>query len=171
MTTAARSPTASPASNCALGGQPKFSLWEGGIRVPSCVRWKGHVPEGVTRDEPVISLDIFPTLLAAAGLWPAPPDKRFDGVNLLPLLLGRPTPDLAGRRLFWRSGRDWAIREGKWKLVQPESGEPTQLFDLSADIGETRDLSQEHPRVVRRLKEAWDAWDRTNLPTPMPSDE
>lgn len=150
------------ANNAPLGGV-KASLWEGGIRVPSFVYWKGRVSAGVDFAIPVTSLDIFPTVTAAAGLS-APAGKQLDGVNLLPSLTGTPDEKLRNRQLFWRAGANWAIREGDWKLVKPERGEEVQLFNLAADIAETRDLSKEHPEVVERLAAAWKAWDRDNLP-------
>lgn len=66
----------------------KGQVWEGGIRVPFLARWKGRLPAGTVYDEPVISLDIAPTVLAAAG-DPVPADARFDGVDLLPYLTGK----------------------------------------------------------------------------------
>ncbi|MFO0899153.1 MAG: sulfatase-like hydrolase/transferase [Pirellulales bacterium] len=142
------------ANNAPLSGT-KFSLWEGGIRVPSFVTWPGHLPAGRDFETPVISLDIFPTLLAAARV-DAPTSKQLDGVNLLPAL--------EGGSLFWRLNQTWAIREGHWKLTLPERGESIQLFDLAADPAEEHDLAAQQPAVVERLTQAWTRWNAQNLP-------
>ncbi len=150
------------ANNTPLSGA-KFSLWEGGIRVPSFVSWKGRLAAGKTIDAPVISLDIFPTLVAAAGLQ-APEGKNLEGVSLLSVLEGGTSEAIQSRPLFWRNNQFWAIREQQWKLTLPERGENVQLFDLSTDVAEDRDLSAEHPEIVERLKATWDRWNKQNLP-------
>ncbi len=144
--------------NGPLRGQ-KGELYEGGIRVPFVVRWPDRLPAGATCDLPVSSLDVFATALAAAGV-PMPTDRRYDGVNLLPYLSGE-KPGAPHERLFWRmgGGKAHAVREGSWKLVRLQD-KPAQLFDLAADVGETRDLAGEKADVAARLGEALDAWDR-----------
>jgi arylsulfatase A-like enzyme len=138
----------------------KGLMWEGGIRVPFVMAWKGTLPAGQVFEHPVISLDIAATALAAADTAPLAGTK-LDGVNLLPFLKGdnKAAPH---ERLFWRyADRNlFAVREGNWKLVQSHT--PTaQLFDLSADISERKDLSSQHPEIVQRLQTAWDAWNAT----------
>lgn len=150
------------ADNTPLSGA-KFSLWEGGIRVPSFVRWKGTLPAGKTFEAPVSSLDIFPMLLAATGLA-TPAGKEFEGVNLLPALRSGKSDTLPERTLYWRMNGFWAVRAGNRKLVLPERGESVRLFDLERDAAETVDLSEREPEVVRRLTDAWKAWDAKNLP-------
>lgn len=141
----------------------KGLVWEGGIRVPFVMAWKGTLPAGEVYDPPVISLDIAATALAAAGTPPLA-GTTLDGVNLIPFLTGE-AKGVPHDRLFWRyADRSlFAVREGDWKLVQCKT--PTaQLFDLASDIGETTDLSAEHPDVVERLKTAWDEWNATLRP-------
>jgi arylsulfatase A-like enzyme len=151
------------ASNGPLGGA-KFSLWEGGVRVPSLVTWKGAIPAKKVIDAPVSSLDIYPTVLAAARM-DGPKGQTLDGMNLLPVLQGKaPMADLERRTLYWRFNPLWAIRSEKWKLTFPEHGEKLQLFDLSKDLGENNDLSAEHPKIVARLTADWRAWNEKNLP-------
>ena len=138
----------------------KGLMWEGGIRVPLVMAWRGTLPAGQVFDHPVINLDIAATALAAADTAPLA-SKQLDGVNLLPFLKGD-NKTAPHERLFWRyADRNlFAVREGNWKLVQSHT--PTaQLFDLSADISERKDLSSQHPEIVQRLQTAWDAWNAT----------
>jgi len=133
-------------TNHPLNGE-KCTYFEGGIRVPYVLRWTGRVPAGVTYRQPVVSRDIIPTFLAKQG--------GFDGANLLPYLNGR--PGAPHEALSWRAGNGRAIRKGKWKLL--EFGESySRLFDLDADIGEKRDLSAQHPTVVRDLRAQTKQW-------------
>jgi arylsulfatase A-like enzyme len=134
----------------------KGQVWEGGIREPFLIQWKGRLPAGKLYDPPVISLDILPTAAAAAGVK-LPDDARLDGVNLLPFLTGhsdRPPHEM----LFWRFGKQSAIRQGNWKLVKLPS-QHEQLFDLAADIGERHDLAAQNPDVVKQLDAALRKWD------------
>jgi arylsulfatase A-like enzyme len=133
----------------------KSTYWEGGIRVPFCVRWPEKLPAGDVYREPVISLDIVPTAVAAAGAT-LPDDRRIDGVNLVPYLTGeRTTPP--HEILFWRMFDRQAVRKGDWKLVRMEGG-VEELFNLAEDLGETNDLSTERPEVLRELARAFDEW-------------
>jgi arylsulfatase A-like enzyme len=134
----------------------KGQAYEGGIRVPFVMRWTGHLPAGKVFEHPVIALDNFPTILAAAGA-PAPKDVKFDGVDLLPHLLGKSDAP-PHQTLFWRYGRVWAVREGNLKLVHGGPSAPVELFDLSSDAGEKKDLTAEQPETVKRLQAAYDQW-------------
>jgi arylsulfatase A-like enzyme len=157
--------TDTEANNAPLSGT-KGSLWEGGIRVPFLVQWPGTLQEGMTHDETVSSMDIYPTVLAAANV-PAPAGKELDGTNLLPLLSGKAEPNLADRDLYWRIGGQWAVRQGDWKLEFPEKASPKPLlFDLHDDIGENNDLAAAHPHIVKKLNAMWEKWDELNLPLP-----
>lgn len=133
----------------------KAQTYEGGIRVPFLMQWKGRIPAGKVDARPVISLDVHPTAVAAAG-GSIPPEAKLDGVNLLPFVAGR---DAARphESLYWRFGAQWAIRQGDWKLVQ-SAGEKPELFDLSKDIAESRDLAAEQPEKAAQLDAAWRAW-------------
>jgi arylsulfatase A-like enzyme len=134
----------------------KGSLYEGGIRVPFAACWPGHLPAGKTFSQPVISLDILPTALAAAGVQP-PPRLKLDGVNLLSHLAGQVKAP-PHERLFWRTGGGvtWAVREGRYKLVKV--GDAPELYDIDADIGETKDLLTVHPDLVKKLLTAYQQW-------------
>jgi arylsulfatase A-like enzyme len=136
---------------------------EGGVRVPFFVRWPARLPVGKTYDEPVISLDIFPTAVAAAG-GQLPADRKLDGVNILPHLLGQASGP-PHERLFWRAGGGaaGAVREGRFKMVR--TGEkPPELYDLQQDIGEAKDLAADKPEVVARLVKAYDEWNKELVP-------
>jgi len=137
----------------------KGQVYEGGIRVPFLVSWPGKIPAGKTYDQPVISLDAFATAVAVAGAK-TPTDREYDGVNLLPHLTGE-KPGAPHERLFWRTGAGQlhALREGNWKLVRPKN-KPAELYDLAADLSETKDLAGEKSEVAKRLEAALDAWDK-----------
>ncbi|MCF7817300.1 MAG: sulfatase-like hydrolase/transferase [Kiritimatiellales bacterium] len=154
------------ADNGSLRGV-KGDLLEGGDRVPFAVQWKGTIPAGQTIDTPVLSLDLLPTALSAAG---APIPKQLDGVNLLPLLVGG--KELGPRTLYWRFPFPpfcpvWAIRQGEWKLVKEAERKPgggftrtgrTSLYRIDDDIHEDNDLSGQYPEVLKKLQEEYDAW-------------
>lgn len=144
----------------------KGSTWEGGFRVPFLAQWMGKIPSGQVNDSPVIALDLFPTALAAAGI-----DKSsghpLDGINLLPLMTGE-AKELPRRALYWKSGSNWAVREGNLKLVsgnKDQAGDNASLFDLAADVGETKDLANERPEAVKHLLSLYRAWAATHQPT------
>jgi arylsulfatase A-like enzyme len=133
----------------------KRQTFEGGIRVPFVVAFKGRLPAGRVYDKPVIQLDVHATALAAAGIE-IKPEWKLDGVDLMPYLSGK--NDAAPHdALYWRFGWMMAIRRGDWKLVEADAS-GRRLFNLAADIGEARDLSTAHPEKVKELQAAWDAW-------------
>ena len=133
----------------------KRNLYEGGIRVPYLLQWKGRLDGGKRYSHPVSSLDIFPTALAAAGVESAA-ELVLDGVNLLPFLEdareGAPHD-----HLVWRSGPNSAVRQGPWKLLQSREG-LTRLYNVEEDLGESADLSGKHPQRVKELKEVLKRW-------------
>jgi arylsulfatase A-like enzyme len=149
-------PPVNASSNLPLRGR-KATTWEGGIRVPYLVQWKGQLPAGKTFDQPVIQLDLHPTALAAAGVTT---DAQLDGVDLLPHLRGVKTSP-PHDALYWRFGPQMAIRAGNYKLVKAAGIDGPQLFDLAADIGESKDLSADKPEVVKDLSARYAAWNGT----------
>ena len=147
-------PLAQTANNTPLRGG-KHSDHEGGVRVPFLVCWPAQLKPGESQAV-VSSLDILPTALAAAGL-PAPGDKPFDGINLLPIL--RVEAPATARNLFWCSGSDegwWAVRSGDWKLVAQRA--QVELFNLAQDVSEKTDLAKSKPEQVAALTKLHDAW-------------
>ena len=145
-----------PGSNGPLRGG-KATLLEGGIRVPTLIAGPGVQAGRV--DDTAVTMDLFHTMLDAAGIAP-PDDRALDGVSLLPRLRGG--GELEPRPLCWAFRRWRAAREGDWKLVQPPSADdgevPWQLYDLAADPGEATDLADQHPERVERLAAAWRRW-------------
>ena len=156
----------------------KGNAFEGGIRVPFMMQWKGRLPAGKVFDLPAIQLDVLPTALAAAGVA-VRPEWQFEGVDLLPYLRGEKT-DAPHEALFWRFGEQFAVRMGDWKLVKAfggagedgpanprravaQSAEGAQLFHLGRDIGETTDLAATEPERVKQLAAAWNAWNNRNV--------
>ena len=161
--------TINGSSNGPLRGS-KRQTWEGGIRVAFAMSWKGHLDAGRVDDRPIIQLDVLPTALAAAGV--ATNASEFDGVNLLPFLTGT-AKDAPHDALYWRLGGMMAIRKGDWKLVKTREGplvdvDPSTLrdlsdaglYNLSEDIGETRNRAAERPDKVKELSDLWQQWNR-----------
>jgi arylsulfatase A-like enzyme len=138
----------------------KNNVREGGIRVPFAAQWKGVIPAGKTYEQPVIALDIFPTVLAATGAK-QPEDQSTDGVDLVPYVTGKKGDDARPHdTLYWRYGEKWAVRDGDLKLTHAEAG-PAKLYDLSNDPGEKNDLAPSKPEVRKQLREKYDAWTAT----------
>jgi arylsulfatase A-like enzyme len=137
----------------------KGSVYEGGIRVPFVARWKGRWKPGVRKDV-VTSLDLFPTIAGLAGAV-VPPEVRLDGVDLSAQLGGRPAGSNE-RRLFWRTGggASFAMREGNYKLVRPPGSTKAELYDLAADVAESKDLAAAQPARVKRMQAALDQWNK-----------
>ncbi len=134
----------------------KGSLYEGGIRVPFLMYWPGRLPVGRVVGEPVISLDLLPTILAAAQITPRSNLSPLDGQNLLPVLLDEDLPR-DSRTLYWRMGQKRALRQGPWKLVRAASGD-WELYHLDDDLGEQKNLATRHPEKAAELAELWHAW-------------
>jgi arylsulfatase A-like enzyme len=156
-------------NNAPLRGSKRTTL-EGGIRVPYFVKWPAQLPAGKVYEQPVIQIDLLPTALAAAGVEIGD-DKVIEGVNLLPYLRGE--DDAAPHEaLYWRLGRQMAIRQGDWKLVRYDAtvdglrGQFTEpkLYNLAADIGEANDLMDEEPEKAAALQADWDEWNKSNVP-------
>lgn len=165
-----------------FGNEPlranKGFLYEGGIRVPWIVRWPGWVKPGSTCSVPVISTDTYPTLLEAAGLKPLPAESP-DGESLLPLL--RQTGSLQRKALYFhypnyafhqRNRLGGAVREGDFKLIRNYDDDSLELYNLAADLGETRNLSASHPALAQQLKAKLESWLKSSgarMPVPVSS--
>lgn len=132
----------------------KGEVYEGGIRVPFMMQWKNKLPAGMVSDVPVISLDLVPTALAAAGAKIEA--GRFDGHNLLSYLIGK--MNIPREALYWRYGEQRAVRKDGWKLVKTRKN-GTELFDLSSDISESTNLAESKPEKLRELDQLLAAWE------------
>jgi arylsulfatase A-like enzyme len=150
----------------------KATTWEGGVREPCLMRWPGHVPAGSMCREPVMTIDLLPTLAGLAGA--ALPKLPIDGRDIRPLIEGKPGARSPHEAYFFFWGQHLqAVRAGRWKLHFPHDyptlaggpggsgGTPAKtqnahtdlaLFDLEADPGETKNVAAGHPDVVDRLK-------------------
>jgi arylsulfatase A len=125
----------------------KFSTWEGGMRVPTLMWFPGQIPTGTVCGEIASTIDLLPTIAewTGAGL----PAAKLDGVSLVPLLKG---VDGARPREVFFYGTD-GVRSGKWKAVRDKKTKTFELYDLSKDVSENRDLAGEHPEILNRLKQ------------------
>lgn len=130
----------------------KFTLREGGIRVPFLARWKGKIAPGAVSDLVSDFADMIPTLAEAAGI--AVPDAfgERDGVSILPALLGQPERQTSRDFHYWEAAPAQALRQSDWKVYRSGPGRPVELYDLAGDIGENRDLAATHPAIAARLE-------------------
>ncbi|MDX2032555.1 MAG: sulfatase-like hydrolase/transferase [Blastocatellia bacterium] len=147
-------PSDNASLNTPFNGE-KFQLYEGGIRVPYLMQWKGYLPAGAIHHAPVITLDVFSTALATAR-GRAFSDPRLDGVNLLPFLLGA-DPARPHEILYWRYGApQYAMRAGDWKLLFLDN--TLRLYDLAADPGERVNLAATNGAKLNELRALYDQW-------------
>jgi arylsulfatase A len=154
----------------------KGAVYEGGIRVPGIVRWPGHTKPGSVSDEPVGFVDFLPTVCEITGIIP-PKDRHLDGASFLPVLDGKPVRRT--QPLYWQFNRasstpKVAMRDGDWKILAAldktpaarsnditEEGERDfkaanlvnfELYNLKADIGETKNLAAGEPAKLAELR-------------------
>jgi uncharacterized sulfatase len=128
----------------------KRDLYEGGIRVPMIAWWPETISPGGTTEHLTCFQDFLPT---ACQLAEVDIPDGIDGLSYVPTLLGKSQERLAHPFLYFRYGERQAVRKGKWKAVRVADDEPTELFDLSTDIGEQTDISSENPGLVAELEE------------------
>ena len=159
----------------ARGG--KAMLYEGGTRVPLIIKWPGVTRAGSTSDVPVISMDLYPTLLDMAGL-PARPSQHRDGLSLAPLLKGTGTLDREA--LFWHfphyhsdvATPMGSLRAGDWKLIEFFEDNRIELYNLKDDIGEKQNLAAKQPEKAAELRKRLQDWRASvgaQMPAPNPS--
>jgi arylsulfatase A-like enzyme len=130
----------------------KGMLAEAGIRVPFLVSWPGQLPAGQVLDEPVITLDVAPTVLKLAGAGV----KEMDGVDLMPLMSGKQT-QLSRDALHWAFGGQQAVRSGPWKYIRTQTAGEF-LFNLNDGIAETNNVLAAHPEKADELRRRLDRW-------------
>ena len=149
-----------PTSNLPLRGG-KGWMYEGGIRVPLLIRWPGRIAAGRETAIPAVSVDLFPTILAAAGARPG--EVSSDGVDLARLFEGGAIPD---RPIFWHyphygnqgGAPASAVRKGPWKLIRWLEEGRFELYRLDEDPSEKRDRASDQPAVVAELAKLLEDW-------------
>jgi arylsulfatase A-like enzyme len=149
-------------SSGALTGH-KFSLFEGGIRVPAIASWPARVPPGQVVDGLAVGMDVFPTVLAAAGVEPG--QYEVDGSDLTPMLAEGAASPHEEEDVFWELGVQTAVRRGRWKLVlngllidDLPQRDPVHLSDVAADMAERHNLAAENAELTAELRAAAEAW-------------
>jgi arylsulfatase A-like enzyme len=159
---------AAPGSSKPLRAK-KGSLYDGGIRVPCIMRWPGKIPAGKVCSEVAATIDMLPTIAEITG-GKVPDDRVLDGKNIWPLMQGTPGAKSPHEAYIVVHGGRVAVRAGKWKFYPwpegadrrrrkdqpkpPPQGPPVQLYDISADIGETNNVAEQFPEVVKQLQDA-----------------
>ena len=134
----------------------KFSYYEGGVRVPCILRWKGTIPAGVTSDAIIASIDLFPTIMHYVGCKSF--RQEIDGVDISSFLKN-PSLRLRDEYVYVKGGEVHGIRKGDWAYLPKtgnskfKEGDVPELFNLKRDIGETNNLHLEYPEKVKELQE------------------
>ncbi|HUX55561.1 MAG TPA: sulfatase-like hydrolase/transferase [Bacteroidales bacterium] len=139
-------------SNGALNGF-KSSLWEGGHRVPAIAWYPGKIKPGKIADNPVLSMDVLPTLLSVAGISN---NIKFDGEDFSQVLFSE--KEMKERPLFWRFQNQWVVRIGNWKYLKIKEKE--YLFDLAKDLGEATNLKDENPVKMKEFRILLKDWEK-----------
>jgi arylsulfatase A len=150
----------------------KGSVWEGGIRVPFVAKWPGKIPAGRVQTEPAMTIDVLPTIAKIIGA--ELPKLPIDGKDIGDLLMAKPGAKSPQEAYFhyYAQNELQAVRSGKWKLILPHNarmieerepgkeGKPAgykqvklerMLFDLDADVGETKNIAEQNPDVVKTM--------------------
>ncbi|SFC80881.1 Sulfatase [Parapedobacter composti] len=146
----------------------KFSLFEGGIRVPAFITWRGRISANNVEDSFVTNIDWFPTLAEMCNI--KLPVRKIDGKSMVPILNGKSDKG-THKTFFWQSlgtreNPQWAVRDGQWKLLhrpyEAEEEELTEdgyfLVNLKDDPAETTNLAGSHPDIVNNLFEKYSTW-------------
>lgn len=129
----------------------KASLYEGGIRVPLVVSWPGKIEKGAVSDQIFTFWDFMPTF-ADLCQFPTPADS--DGISLMPTLIPQGKRQHQHPYLYWEHwGQQQAVRMGPWKGVRFHPSKPVELYNLEKDIGESRNVAPQHPKMVAKITE------------------
>ncbi|WP_222852103.1 sulfatase [Olivibacter sp. SDN3] len=147
----------------------KFSLFEGGVRVPAFISWPGKIDRNQVRDQLAANIDWFPTLAAYCDIHL--PKRKIDGKSLVKVIAQEKEPS-PHDTFYWKSGGtkerpQWAVRQGEWKLLHNPGQAKTDemdgnglfLVNIANDPGEKNNLSEKHPAVVKKLKDLYEKWE------------
>ena len=140
-----------------------YDTSEGAMRMPCLVRWPGRVPAGIVSNQVITSMDLLPTVAKLAGA--KLPERKIDGKDMSPVLLGKADGDFRGHEAFfyYRMEQLQAVRSGPWKLYLPLDAKyiannrktapsTLELYNVVEDLAEEHEVSAQHPQVVRELK-------------------
>jgi arylsulfatase A-like enzyme len=151
----------------------KWSLYEGGIRMPLIARWKGRIASGATNSQSIVAGIDLPVIFRNLAGVPVAASEMLDGIDMTAALLGQPIQ--RPRPIFWQYGKPFArlmpgnpryispslaMRDGRWKLLMNPDGSEMQLFDVVADVGETNNLADDQPQIVERMRALLLEWYR-----------
>lgn len=145
----------------------KFTLWEGGLRVPCIVSWPGRIPQNAVRNQTAVSIDWMPTIAQYCGI--KPPEHKIDGKSIVSIIDSPDAPS-PHKVIHWQTsrGKHWAVREGNWKLVH--NGPATDykgrklpkaedfLSNIAQDATETKNIAGSNPDMVNRLTNLHENW-------------
>lgn len=158
----------------------KGHMYEGGVRVPAIMAWADHLPSGRVLDQPVISMDFYPTIVDLAGIRDVvPPEQMKDGVSLASLVTGQST-EIPREALYWHYPHYHsegavpysAIRFNEWKLIHNIQDSIVEVYNLEKDIGETRNLAQDNMEKTEALLQKLQQWKsevNAQMPKPNPA--
>jgi arylsulfatase A-like enzyme len=122
------------------------------------IKWKGHLPEGQVFEKPVSSMDLFMTSMAVSGCS-LPDDRVYDGINLLPYLIGENSGE-PHEAFYWRSDHIHAMRKGDYKFLMSTRDNWAELYKISEDKYERFDLIREHPEIIKKLQIDFNKWQK-----------
>ena len=139
----------------------KFQTYEGGMRVPCIMSWKGKIPSGTVCDEIGATIDLLPTFANLAGAK-IPDDRIIDGKNIWPIISGqkgaRSPHDIY---YYYKGNRLESARQGKWKIRRSgKKSQSVELYDLDNDIAESKNLSQKNPELIQTILKKMDKFDK-----------
>jgi len=140
----------------------KITMFEGGVNVPFVMKWKGHLPEGSVYEHPVSSMDIFMTSAEVAEC-PLPPDRVFDGVNLIPYL----NQELQGEPhevFYWKADHIHAMRRDGWKYMLSTRDKWIELYNIAEDKYEKINLYLVNPEILEAMQEGYQEWLKGTVP-------
>ena len=138
----------------------KFQTYEGGMRVPCIMHWKGKIPPGSSCDEIAATIDLLPTIAGLSGVE-LPNDRTIDGKNIWPLISGKEGAKTPHEIYFFYKGNSLeSARQGKWKLRRSgKKSQSIELYDLASDISESNNLAQENEALTNEIIQRMNSFD------------